>query len=399
MPEKGVDDSKNLIYYRDMYERFLKAPLLSKSSFFLFGPRGTGKTSWLKSRVSNALFFDLLHMDTYLEFLQRPSILEEKISEGFGDWIVIDEIQRIPELLNEVHRLIESYRYRFILTGSSARTLRRKGVNLLAGRAHDYKMFPLTAAELGADFDLKKSLLWGHLPSVHERPEEASEYLRAYIATYLREEVLQEGLTRNLSSFARFLEIASLSQGSMLNMAEVARECKIDRKMAESYFVILEDLLIATRLPVFTKKAQRQTVMHPKFYFFDVGVYRTIRPKGPLDAPELIGGAALETLVYQELRAVNEYERLGFELFFWRTVDQVEVDFILYGERGIVAIEVKSSKTVHPSDLRGLKTFKEDYPSAKLFLFYGGREEMHRDGVQILPVADVLLKLPQFFTR
>lgn len=382
-----------------MYKRFLKAPLRFKSSFFLFGPRGTGKTSWLKSVFPNALFFDLLSMDIYLEFLQAPSSLEEKIPKGFDEWIVIDEIQKIPDLLNEVHRLIEKYRYRFVLTGSSARSLRRKGVNLLAGRAHSYKMFPLTASELGDDFDLNSSIQIGHLPAVQENREAAEEYLNSYIGTYLREEVLQEGLTRNIASFARFLEIASFSQGGILNISEISRECKIERKIVENYFTILEDLLIATRLPVFSKKAKRRTIVHPKFYYFDTGVYQSIRPKGPLDTPELIGGVAVETLVYQELCAINDYERLNYKIYFWRTIDQQEVDFILYGEKGLIAIEVKSSKTVHPSDLSSLKLFKKDYPIAKLFLFYGGREPIYRDDIVILPLESVLKNLPQFLKK
>ncbi len=382
-----------------MYKRSLKAPLRFKSSFFLFGPRGTGKTFWTKINFPNALFFDLLSMDTYLEFLQNPSSLAEKIPKGFDDWIVIDEIQKIPDLLNEVHRLIESHGYRFILTGSSARSLRRKGVNLLAGRAHSYKMFPLTACELGSDFDLNKSILIGNLPAVQENKDAALEYLRSYIGTYLREEVLQEGLTRNITSFARFLEVASFSQGSILNVSEVARECKIERKVVENYFTILEDLLIATRLPVFTKKAKRKTVVHPKFYYFDAGVYQSIRPKGPLDTPELIGGTAVETLVYQELCAVNEYERLDFKIYFWRTVDQQEVDFILYGERGLIAIEVKSGKTIHPSNLTSLRLFKEEYPIAKLFVFYGGKEPIYRDDITILPLETVLPNLPAFLKK
>jgi predicted AAA+ superfamily ATPase len=376
-----------------MYKRLLQAPLRSTSSFFLFGPRGTGKTSWTRANLPNALFFDLLFMDTYTEFLERPSVLEEKIPKGFKDWVVIDEIQRIPDLLNEVHRLIESKGIRFVLTGSSARKLRQKGVNLLAGRAHSYKMFPLTAIELGADFNLQESITLGQLPSVHEKKGEAQQYLKSYIGNYLREEVLQEGLTRNLSAFSRFLEAASFSQGSVLNLSEVARECKIERKTVENYFTILEDLLIASRLQVFSKKAKRQTITHPKFYYFDAGVYRYLRPKGPLDTPELIGGVALETLVLQELRAINEYFSLEFEIYFWRTTDQLEVDFILYGPKGLIAIEVKSSKTVHPSDLRALKAFKEEYPIAETYLFYSGASSMQKEGVHILPLSQALSEL------
>jgi uncharacterized protein len=382
-----------------MYQRLLTKPQKGHASFFLFGPRGTGKSSWVRAEFPEALFFDLLLNSTYLEFLQNPSSLEERIPVDFKGWVVIDEIQKIPELLNEVHRLIESKHYRFILTGSSARSLRRKGTNLLAGRAHSYKMFPLTAAELGADFNLTTSLIMGQLPSVYEQKNNAQEYLNAYIGTYLREEVLQEGVTRNLAAFARFLEVASFSQAGLLNISEVARECKIERKVVESYFTILEDLLIARRLPVFTKKAKRQTIIHPKFYYFDAGVYRSIRPKGPLDTPELIGGVALETLILQELSAVNEYIRSRFEIYFWRTVDQQEVDFILYGEKSLLAIEVKSSKTVHPSDLRSLQIFKEEYPVAKLFLLYCGKETLHREGIDILPIQEILPRLPAFLQQ
>lgn len=379
-----------------MYQRLLKAPLRFHSSFFLFGPRGTGKTSWIKVNMPKALIIDLLSTDTYVEFQARPSVLEEKIPKGFDDWIVIDEIQKIPALLNEVHRLIESKGFRFVLTGSSARSLRKKGVNLLAGRAHSYKMFPLTAEELGNDFDLAESLQIGHLPAVHDHKPAAEEYFKSYIGTYLREEVLQEGLTRNLSAFARFLEIASLSQGSLLNVSEVSRECKIDRKVSENYFTILEDLLIASRVPVFTKKAKRQTVEHPKFYYFDVGIFQHLRPKGPLDASDLIRGTSLETLIYQELKAINEYFRFDYELYFWRTIDQQEVDFVLYGPNGLIAIEVKCSKTIHPSDLKSLRSFKEEFPVAKLFLFYGGKEPIFHDDLTVLPVSTVLPKLSEW---
>lgn len=379
-----------------MYKRLVTAPKRHASSFFLFGPRGTGKTSWAKAEFPEALTFDLLSMNTYVEFLQNPSSLEERIPRGFDGWILIGEIQKIPDLLNEVHRLIEMHGYRFILTGSSARSLRRAGVNLLGGRAHSYKMFPLTAAELGSDFSLRDSLVFGHLPTVWKEKSSAEEYLRSYIGTYLKEEVLQEGLTRNLAGFARFLEIASFSQGNVLNLTEIARECSVDRKVVENYFSILEDLLLGVRLPVFTKKARRKTISHPKFYYFDAGVYRTLRPKGPLDTPEEIGGTALETLVFQELSAINEYERLGFQLYFWRTVDQREVDFILYGEKGLLAIEVKSSKTIHPSDLYGLKAFQEEYPMAKLFLFYGGKEILRKGDIDVLPIGEVLPSLPHF---
>src|SRR3990167_1709893 len=277
-----------------MYTRLLALNPDSRHSIFLFGPRGTGKTSWLINKLTKSLYYDLLDDGQYTDFLARPTRLGDQIPDGFDGWIIIDEIQRVPALLNEVHRLIEHKGYRFILTGSSARVLRRKGVNLLAGRALNYSMHPLTYYELGEDFCLPTALNFGLLPSIYH-VDNPQHYLETYISSYLREDVLQEGLTRNLSQFARFLETASFSQGSTLNMSEIAREIGIDRKLVGSYFSILEDLLISYSLPIFTKRAKRRLVAHPKFYLFDPGVYRTIRPKGPLDAAEEIDGSGLET--------------------------------------------------------------------------------------------------------
>ena len=290
----------------------------SRQSFFLFGPRGVGKTAWLKARFPEAVLFDLLDSETYTRLLASPGRLGDQVPAGHRGWVVIDEIQRLPDLLNEVHRLIETRRLRFVMTGSSARKLRRRGVNLLAGRALTRFMHPLTAQELGRDFDLKRALRYGCLPLACTDPE-PEDYLRSYVTTYLREEVQQEGFARNLAAFARFLEAASFSQGSVLNMAAVARESAVSPKVAEDYFGILEDLLIAVRLPIFTKRAKRRLVAHPKFYLFDAGVFQTVRPRGPLDAAEEIRGAALETLFLQQLRAVNDYLGLGYALHDWRT--------------------------------------------------------------------------------
>src|SRR4030042_6855777 len=279
-----------------MYPRLLKPPV--NKSFFLFGPRGTGKTTWVKAAFPQALYIDLLESEKYNDLLANPQRLENIIPSGHKDWTIIDEVQRVPELLYEVHRLIERNKYRFVLTGSSARKLRRKGANLLAGRALTYHMHPLTAAELGKDFDLARSLQFGHLPSAYTETDPV-RYLESYVRTYLETEVMQEGLTRNLGAFARFLEAASFSQGAMLNISEVARECAVERKVVEDYFVILEDLLLASRVPVFARRAKRRMAGHPKFYYFDVGVFRTLRPKGPLDAPAEIAGAAWDTLTIQ----------------------------------------------------------------------------------------------------
>lgn len=243
----------------------------------------------------------------------------------------------------------------------------------------------MTAHELGDAFDLRTSLKYGHLPSVFAESDQG-KYLSSYVQTYLREEVLQEGLTRNIAAFSRFLQAASYSQAATLNITDVARDCEVDRKVVEGYFSILEDLQIATRVPVFSKRAKRKTVSHPKFYFFDTGVYQAIRPKGPLDQIDVIPGAALETLVFQELNASISYQDSGDELYYWRTTAKQEVDFVVYGPSGLTAIEVKSSRKLDRADLRCLREFRSDYPIARCFAFYGGEKVMEMDGIQILPV-------------
>jgi len=379
-----------------MYSRLIESP--KDKSFFLFGPRGTGKTTWVKSKFPGALYLDLLEAELFNDLLANPQRLEKLIPEHFKDWVIIDEVQRIPELLNEVHRLIEKCKYKFILTGSSARKIRRKGVNLLAGRALSYHLYPLTVYELGKDYDFSRSLDYGQLPSVYTE-KNPKAYLESYVKTYLEEEIQHEGFTRNLGAFTRFLETASFSQGSILNVSSVARECGIERKVVENYFTILEDLLIAYKIPVFTKKAKRRLVAHPKFYFFDVGLYRTLRPTGPLDLPEEIGGHAFETLFLQELIAINNYLELGYKIFYWTTSNNMEVDFVLYGEKGIKAFEVKRTGKISNSMLRGLKAFKRDYPDAKAYFIYGGERYFHEGEIEVLPIKDALKGLPEILGR
>ena len=359
-----------------MISRILDKPLKRPKSFFLLGPRGTGKTHWARSHLPNALYFDLLKTETFISLLANPSKLETMIPQEFADWIVIDEIQRIPELLNEVHRLIESKKYKFVLTGSSARNLRKKDVNLLAGRALVYKMYPLTILELGSNFNLEKALKYGQLPAAIFE-DEPKDYLAAYVDTYLREEVMQEGLTRNIAAFSRFLEIASLSQGCVINMAAIARETAVGQKIITGYFDILDDLLLGYRLPVFNKRAKRRIINHPKFYFFDVGVCKALRPKGILDSDAELDGVSLETLFLQELRALNDYLELEYDIYYWRTQTGLEVDFVLYGPNGFHAFEIKRASKVSEKDGKGLKAFHDEYPEAKLHLLYNGEQEYY----------------------
>ncbi|MFP3912356.1 MAG: ATP-binding protein [Desulfobacteraceae bacterium] len=377
-----------------MFRRLINIPLRAGKSFFLFGPRGTGKTTWLRHRLPHALFINLLESEHYNRLSGNPGLLRQMIPPDYSDWVIIDEIQRIPELLNEVHDLIESKRRIFILTGSSARKLRRKGVNLLAGRALTYYLHPLTAREQQEVFNVDHSLRLGHLPARFSE-HDPERYLKDYVQTYIREEVLQESLTRNIGHFSRFLEVASFSQGSVINISEIAREAHIERASAQNYFSILEDLLIGVYLPVFTRKAKRKLIRHQKFYFFDTGVFRTIRPIGPLDSNAELDGPAVETLVLQELRAMNDYLECNYQIHFWRTKSGLEVDFVLYGPGGLIAIEVKRSPHVHSKDLRGLKEFRKDYPMARCYLFYGGASPLYVDDITVLPLAQALRDLGQ----
>ena len=380
-----------------MFERLIKKPLESRKSFFLFGPRGTGKTTWLKHHLPDALFVNLLQSEFYNRLSANPGHLRELIPPGHEERVIIDEVQRIPALLNEVHDLIESRKLDFVLTGSSARPLRRKGVNLLAGRALTYHMHPLTVAEQQDAFDLRNSIQLGHLPARFNE-DDPGKYLKDYVQTYLREEVMQEGLTRNIGHFSRFLEAASFSQGATVNISNVAREAQVERPVAENYFTILEDLLIAVRLPVFNRKAKRELIKHKKFYFFDAGAFRAIRPAGPLDSDAELDGPALETLVLQELRALNDYLDCDYKIHYWRTRTNLEIDFVLYGPRGLLAIEVKRSPRVQFKQTRALREFKKDYPPARCYVFYGGAAPQYMEDITLLPIEYALRNLDRILT-
>lgn len=358
-------------------------------SCFLFGPRGTGKTTWLQHLYPDAVFVNLLEARTFYELAADPQRLTNRLVNHDDKPVIVDEVQKLPALLDEVHRLIEERNLWFILTGSSARKLRRSGVNLLGGRAATKHMHPLTAHEMGQAFDFYECLKYGLLPSIHDPNKRLNpeSYLHSYVQTYLKEEVMQEGLTRNLGAFARFLEAASFSQGQLLNITEVARECQIKRKLAESYFQVLEDLLLAVRLPVFEKKARRRLTHHPKFFLFDTGVFRALRPTGPLDRPAEIDGAALETLFLQHLRSELDWRDPRAEIFYWRTATGLEVDFVVYSETIFAAIEINRKRTITRNDLRGIKAFAYDYPQSRKLMFYGGDHKKLIDGVEILPLS------------
>lgn len=380
-----------------VYNRLINLPLDAKHSMFLFGPRGTGKTFWLKHHLPDALYFNLLNTDTYGELASKPTRLEEIVTKTYTGWVIIDEIQKLPILLNEVQRMIDSYKTRFILTGSSARSLRKKGVNLLGGRARVYHMHPLISQELGDDFNLSKALKNGLLPMALLDPDPQG-YLKNYLRIYINEEVQQERLTRNLSGFNRFLETASFSQGSVLNYSEIGRELYLNRLQVADYFNILEDLLLATRIDVFTKRAKRKTIMHQKFYFFDAGVYKVARPTSVADTRAEEEGVGLETLFLQSLQALNDYLNLDYKIQFWRTKTGLEVDFVILGPRGFHAFEIKRSNNTGGGALRGLKAFGEEYPEAKLHYIFCGNFKQYHDNITAIPFEEALRELPKLIS-
>lgn len=375
-----------------MFPRFFST--LERHSYFLFGPRGTGKSTWLKHHHPDAFWIDLLDPGSLRLFLAAPERLRFLLQDiPPPKTVIVDEIQKVPELLNVIHSMIEQKKgYQFIMTGSSARKLRSQGTNLLAGRALLRYMPPFFAGELGSSFLLAKQLRLGMLPIVLDSslPEEV---LRAYAGIYLKEEVQSEGVVRHVGDFARFLETMSFSHASIINAANIARECQIARKTVDSYLSILNDLLLAFQLTVFRRKAKRNLTTHPKFYFFDSGVYYSIRPKNLYDVESEREGAALEGLVGQHLKAWVDAQCEGYQLNFWQTSSKVEVDFILSGPDTFLAIEVKNGMTVHPADLRGLEIFLSDYPEATALLLHRGKYKWREKNVLCCPVDEFLLQI------
>jgi uncharacterized protein len=372
-------------------------------SFFLFGPRGTGKSTWLKQAFPRAPRLDLLDASLYLELTRDPHRLEAIIgSRPANSWVVLDEIQKTPALLDEVHRLIESRRWRFALCGSSARKLRRGGANLLAGRALTLNMEGFSAAELDDRFDSDFSIDWGFLPSVQMDRRHAADILAAYVNTYLKEEIREEGLVRNVPPFLRFLGVAGQMNGQAVNGHNIAREAAVPRSTVDTYFAILTDTLLGHFLPAWRPGAKVRESAHPKFYWFDPGVARAAAGlhRDPLD--RAWRGTALETMIYHELRVFNETAGKHRAIAYYRTPSGVEVDFVVETrkrqtgkEPHVVAIEVKLSPKWDPSwekamvDLAAQPGLKVD----RCFGVYTGTRAYQLEHVQVLPVTEFLRAL------
>lgn len=361
--------------------RHLRLPeLLEKKSFFLFGPRATGKTTLIRRQLPNsALVIDLLDSRNYLTLSARPYELESIIKARAHDCVVIDEIQRIPDLLNEVHRLIESQGITFLLTGSSARKLRRGQANLLAGRVWEARLFPLCWKEIPR-FDLDRYLRYGGLPAVYlsDYPEEE---LNAYVNTYLSEEIQAEGLVRKLPPFSRFLETIALASGEMINLTSLGNDCQVAPSTVRQYLSLLEDTLLGFMLPAWTKSKKRKAIRRAKFYLFDPGITHTLCGTEHLERNSNLYGKAFEHFIGMELRAWLSYRRDRRALSYWRSTHGQEVDFVIGSD---LAVEVKASARIGPADFRGLRALQQEGIIERLFLVSQDPLARNKDGIQAM---------------
>jgi predicted AAA+ superfamily ATPase len=365
--------------------------LLAKKSFFLFGPRATGKSTLVHSQLSDsATIIDLLDSRLFLRLSAAPQDLEAIIDVKDSGLIVIDEIQRVPELLNEVHRLIEKRKIRFLLTGSSARKLKRGQANLLAGRVWEARMFPLTWKE-APGFNLEKYLRYGGLPAVYlsEFPEEE---LDAYVNTYLKEEIMAEGLVRNLPPFARFLRSMAMANGEVINFTKLASDCQVAASTVREHVALLEDTLVGFLLPAWAESKKRKAIKSGKFYFFDPGVTHTLAGTRVLDRNSDLYGKSFEQFIGMEIRAYLSYNRTKLPLTYWRSTHGHEVDFLV-AER--TAVEVKATARVVPGDFKGLKALAEEQVFSDLFLVSQDAVATRQGKIRAIHWEDFLKRLWQ----
>lgn len=374
-----------------MLERILKLEEVKEDSLFLWGSRQTGKSTLLKMLFPDAMVYDLLKSDVRMALHLRPALLREEcelLEEG--TLVIIDEVQKVPSLLDEVHWLIENKGLRFILSGSSARKLRRSGANLLGGRALRRTLFPLVSAEV-PEFDLNRALNNGMLPR-HYLVENPSMRIQSYIGDYLQQEIVEEAIVRRLDSFTRFLQVAALSDSEIVNYTNIAQECGISSKTVKEYFTILEETMLGFYLPSYTRVIKRRVIQSPKFYYFDVAIPNHLLKRVPLQPGTDIYGHALEHFVIQELRAYLSYRRPEKSLSYWHTLDnKYEVDAII--GQAEMGIEVKSSKSITSNDTKGLKAFGEEYPEAKLYLLSMEDRPRKLGNIEVWPVEQFLKRL------
>lgn len=374
-----------------MYKRIFNFSSRGHESCFLWGARQTGKSTLIKELFPGSPYYDLLLSDEYRRLSTRPSLLrEELLASPPGDRpVVIDEIQKIPGLLDEVQWLIVNRNIQFVLCGSSARKLRRAGANLLGGRALRFELCPLVHPEI-PDFDLLRALNSGLLPR-HYQAADAAGLVEAYVGDYLKEEIAAEALTRNIPAFSRFLEAAAFSNGEVVNYQNIASECGVSSPTVKQYFQILEDTLIARFVPAFQKRPKRRVIQAPRFYFFDLGLANFLLKRGPIAARGEAFGKVFEHFIYQEIAAHSRYSGRRYPISYWRTASQLEVDFILGDHQA--AIEVKGTEQAAPHHLRGLRAFQEEYKVEHSIIVSLDAKPRIVDGIMVLPWEDFLRKL------
>jgi predicted AAA+ superfamily ATPase len=352
-----------------------------EESVFFWGPRQSGKSTLLKALFTDALFFDLLLSDLYKRLLTNPEYLRETVLASEKKIIVIDEIQKLPNLLNEVHWLISNHSIRFILSGSSPRKIIRSGENLLGGRALKYELFPFSSSEI-PNFDLLRALNHGLLPR-HYLSNNPKRNIAAYIGSYLRDEIVAEAKIRNVDVFARFLESAAFSNGEIVNFTNIASDCGVSSPTIKEYFQILEDTLIGRFVPVFQHKPKRRVIKSPKFYFFDVSITNHLLNRPKIDLGTELFGNAFESFILQELMAHRHYSGKEYQISYWRTASQIEVDFILGKHE--VAIEVKSSNKISSKHLGGIRAFRTEYNVKRSIIVCTENLPRILDEIEILP--------------
>jgi predicted AAA+ superfamily ATPase len=355
---------------------------LDRESAFLWGARQTGKSTLLRKLYPDAQYFDLLLSNEYDRLLRNPSLLREiLVKPGSSGPVIIDEIQRLPSLLNEVQWLIVNRDIQFILSGSSPGNILRTGGNLLGGRAMRYELYPLISAEI-PDFDLIKALNSGLLPR-HYLAKNPDKRLSAYIGSYLRDEIITEAKIRNITSFSRFLEAAAFSNGEMVNFSNIAADCGISSPTVKEYFRILEDTMTGRFLQSYQKKPKRRVITAPKFYYFDIGIAGFLLKRGRIEFGSETFGKVFEHFMYLEIYAHSHYSDINYPVYYWRTASQLEVDFILGDHE--VAVEVKSTNMVNPRHLKGLKSFAEEYKVEKLIIVSTDPYPRQVDNITVLP--------------
>jgi len=365
-----------------MYKRLQQFRNLGSESCFLWGPRQSGKSTLLKILFPDSPYYDLLLSDEFQRLNRRPALLREELLANHPVApVIIDEAQKMPQLLDEIQWLIVNKGIQFILCGSSARKLKRGSGNLLGGRALRYELFPLVSQEI-PKFDLMRALNHGLLPR-HYQADHPELLGRSYVGDYLKEEIAAEALTRNVPAFARFLEAASFSNGEVVNFVNIARECGVSSPTVKEYFQILVDTLVARFVPAFQKRPKRRVIQAPKFYLFDVGIANALLKRGTIFAGSEIFGRAFEQFIFQELIAHSHYSGLEYPVSYWRTASGFEIDFIL-GDREI-ALEIKGISEVYAQHLRSMDAFREEYKPKKMIVVSLDAKPRNVNGIMIMP--------------